>query len=146
MERSTTGVAFPGRRAKGWAGAGAVLVVIAVSQSACGDGDSNGGATRATPTTATTVAASPQCVDAFKQGHNSEKGGQATSQAFLPSIRVCQSLGEWTAAERAFGVNLQGREAEFVDNTCSAAGADVQSSRICREAKAALNPPGQSGH
>ena len=145
MHSAVIGVAFHRGRVTGRAAAGAALLVVTIGLAACGDGDSNGGATGATPSTTTTVAASPHCADAFEQGHNSEKGGQATSQAFLPSIRACQSLAEWTAAERAFGVNLQGREAEFVDNTCTAADTEVQSSRICREAKAALNAPGRSG-
>ena len=38
---------------------------------------------------------------------------------------------------QAFGINLRGREAQFVDNTCNAptTGADVKESKICQEAK-----------
>ena len=129
-----------------------VGTVVALILGACGDGDSSGETSGTTASTAATTApvntaamASPACADSFKRGHEDEKGGRPTSQSFLPSIRACQSLEEWTSAERAFGVDLKGREAEFVDNTCTAAPADVQTSRICREAKAAVNPPGRSG-
>jgi hypothetical protein len=151
-------MASPGGRARRRPTLGAflaVLVVVALTFGACGDGDSNNGTSGTTASTAATattgapaktgVTASAACAASFKRGHEDEKGGRPTSQSFLPSIRACHSLEEWTSAERAFGVNLQGREAEFVDNTCTAAPADVQSSRICSEAKAALNPPGRPG-
>ena len=135
---------------KGRSAVGAVVVGAALSLAACGDGDSGNEAKGTTATTAdpakTKVTASPACAASFEQGHNSERAGQPTPDAFLPSIRTCRSLEQWTAAERAFGVDLQGREAEFVDNTCNAAGPDVQSSRICREAKAAVSASARSAH
>lgn len=63
--------------------------------------------------------------------------------SFLPSIRECRTLAEWTAAAKAFGIDLRGREAQFVDNTCNATttSADVEASKICQEAKAAVGDP-----
>lgn len=84
--------------------------------------------------------ASSSCARAIADGHNQEGAGRPTPVAFLPSIRECRSLGEWTAAAKAFGIELRGREAQFVDNTCNAetTGADVKASTICQEAKAAV--------
>ena len=62
---------------------------------------------------------------------------------FLPSVRACGSLAQWTEAAHGFGIDLQGREAQFVDNTCNAAGDDVKALRICQEAKAAVSDPRQ---
>ncbi len=84
---------------------------------------------------------SSACGQAFLNGHNSEAAGRPTPEAFLPSIRECPSLAEWTAAAKFVGVDLKGREPQFVDNTCNAAGADVQSLKICQEARAAVNDP-----
>ena len=118
------------------------LLLVLAGFSACGGGEST---TRPTASPAPPAArqggASPLCADSFKQGHDRERAGEATPKAFLPSIRVCRSLEEWTAAARAFGVNLQGREPEFVDNTCRA-NAEVQDYKICRDAKAAVTPAG----
>jgi len=44
-------------------------------------------------------------------------------------------------AAHRFGIDLQGREPQFVDNTCNAAATDVQALRICQEAKAAVSDP-----
>lgn len=76
-------------------------------------------------------------------GHNHEGAGEPTPVAFLPSIRECRSLAEWTAAAKAFGIDLRGREAQFVDNTCNATttSAEVKASKICQEAKAEVGDP-----
>ena len=63
--------------------------------------------------------------------------------AFLPSIEKCESLAEWTEAAKGFGIDLRGREAQFVDNTCNATttSAGTKASKICQEAKAAVSDP-----
>lgn len=143
MRHSSRAAAYcVGRRAKGWLAVTAVLLFLAAAFAACGDGDSTPEATETTAATAKKVTASQACTDSFRHGHNQEKGGEPTPKAFLPSIQACQSLEEWTAAERAFGVNLQGQEARFVDNTCFAASPEVQALRICKEAKAQVKPSG----
>ena len=82
---------------------------------------------------------SDACSQAIVDGHNSEAAGRPAP--FLPSVRACGSLAEWTEAAKGFGIDLRGREAQFVDNTCNAAGDDVKSLRICQEAKAAVSDP-----
>ncbi len=72
-------------------------------------------------------------------GHNMEAARQPAP--FLPSVRACGSLAEWTAAAKAFGIDLKGREAQFVDNTCNAASDEVKALKICQEAKAAVSDP-----
>ena len=114
-----------------------LLALVAVVN-ACGTSDSTTRPTTTVPVPATTPGGpSAVCADSFKRGHDRERAGVATPRAFLPSVRLCRSLEEWTAAAKAFGVDLKGREAEFVNNTCGAGDADVQSSRICRQAKSA---------
>ena len=87
--------------------------------------------------------ASTPCTQAITDGHNHEGAGEPTPVAFLPSITECRSLAEWTAAAMAFGINLRGREAQFVDNTCNATttGGEVKASKICQEAKAEVADP-----
>ena len=82
---------------------------------------------------------SDECSRAIANGHNSEAAGQPAP--FLPSVRECGSLAAWTEAAKGFGIDLKGREAQFVDNTCNAAPAEVQALRICQEAKAAVSDP-----
>lgn len=65
--------------------------------------------------------ASTPCTQVIVDGHNHEGAGEPVPVAFLPSIRECGSLAEWTAAAKAFGIDLRNREAQFVDNTCNAA-------------------------
>ena len=60
---------------------------------------------------------------------------------FLPSVRECESLAAWTEAAKGFGIDLKGREAQFVDNTCNAAPPEIKALRICQEAKAAVSDP-----
>ncbi len=114
---------------------GATAVGLALS--ACG-----GGGPDDDPLALTGEVSSP-CTRAIMDGHNHEGAGEPTPVAFLPSIRDCRSLAEWTAAANAFGIDLRGREAQFVDNTCNAptTAADVRASRICQEAKAAVGDP-----
>jgi hypothetical protein len=81
--------------------------------------------------------ASDACSQAIMDGHNMEAAGKP--MPFLASVRQCSTLAEWTAAAKGFGIDLNGREPQFVDNTCSASGADVQSLPICQEARAAVN-------
>jgi hypothetical protein len=82
---------------------------------------------------------SDACSRAIVDGHNSEAAGNPAP--FLPSIRECGSLAEWTEAAKRLGIDLKGREAQFVDNTCNAADAEVKVRRICQEAKAAASDP-----
>ena len=84
-------------------------------------------------------AATDACSQAILAGHNAEVAG--TGAPFLPSIRACPSLDAWTAAAHGLGIDLNGREPQFVDNTCNAAGPDVQALKICQEAKAAVSDP-----
>ena len=142
MQQSSGAAGSLSGRAKGLLAVTAVLLFLGAALAACGDEDSTPEATETTATSAQKVTASQACADSFRHGHNQEKGGEPTPKAFLPSIQACQSLEEWTAAERAFGVNLQGQEARFVDNTCFAASPEVQALRICREAKAQVKPSG----
>jgi hypothetical protein len=105
---------------------------------ACG----GGGNTREDPLALEGRASTP-CTQAIMDGHNHEGAGEPTPVAFLPSIKECRSLAEWTAAAKAFGIDLRGREAQFVDNTCNATttDADVKASKICQEAKAEVGNP-----
>jgi hypothetical protein len=82
---------------------------------------------------------SDACSQAIMDGHNMEAAGRPAP--FLPSVEKCGSLAEWTAAAKAFGIDLRGREAQFVDNTCNAASAEVKTLKICQEAKAAVSDP-----
>lgn len=72
-------------------------------------------------------------------GHNNEAAVKPAP--FLPSVRACGSLEAWIAAAKDFGIDLKGREAQYVDNTCNAAAADVKALKICQEANAAANDP-----
>lgn len=81
------------------------------------------------------------CSQAIMDGHNMEAAGKPAP--FLPSIQACGSLAQWTAAAHGFGIDLNAREAQFVDNTCNAASDDVKALRICQEAKAAVSDPRQ---
>ena len=84
-------------------------------------------------------APSDECSREIANGHNMEAAGQPAP--FLPSVRECGSLAAWTEAAKGFGIDLKGREAQFVDNTCNAAPPDVKELRICQEAKAAISDP-----
>jgi len=121
-------------KTRGWA----AVVALATLLSACG----GGGKSKDDPLALSGKATTP-CTQAIMDGHNHEGAGQPTPVAFLPSLKDCPSLAEWTAAANAFGIKLNGREAQFVDNTCNAetTGADVKASQICKEAKAAVNDP-----
>lgn len=115
------------------------VAAAAVALSACG----GGGGGDDDPMALEGEPPSTPCTQAIIDGHNHEGAGEPTPVAFLPSIRECRSLEEWTAAAKASGIDLRGREAQFVDNTCNAptTGADVKASAICVEAKAAANDP-----
>lgn len=112
------------------------VLALTTALSACGGGGKSTGDPLALSGKATTP-----CTQAIMDGHNHEGAGQPSPVAFLPSLRDCHSLAEWTAAANAFGIKLNGREAQFVDNTCNAdtTSADVKASQICRDAKAAVN-------
>lgn len=84
---------------------------------------------------------SDACSQAIMDGHNMEAAGRPAP--FLPSIQACRSLAEWTDAAKTFGIDLRGREAQFVDNTCNAAGDEVKALEICREVRAAVSDPRQ---
>ncbi len=79
------------------------------------------------------------CSQAIKDGHDNEAAGRPAP--FLPSVRQCGSLDAWIQAAKDFGIDLKGREPQFVDNTCNAAEADVKALTICQEARAAANDP-----
>lgn len=113
-------------------------MAVAAALSACG----GGGGTTNDPLALEGKPSTP-CTQAIVDGHNHEGAGQPTPVAFLPSIRECRSMAEWTAAAKAFGIDLRGREAQFVDNTCNATttSAEVMASKICQEAKAAVADP-----
>lgn len=115
-----------------WGGAALLLVALT---GACGRG---GGGDSADPLA---LAGKPTdaCSQAIVDGHNMEAAGQPAP--FVPSVEKCGSLSEWTSAAKAFGIDLKGREAQFVDNTCSAASSEVRALRICQEAKAAVSDP-----
>ena len=115
-----------------------MLVSLAVALSGCGGGGGGRGDPLALEGTA-----SSSCTQAIMDGHNHEGAGEPTPVAFLPSVRECRSLAEWTAAAKAFGIDLRGREAQFVDNTCNAPTTSpaVKASTICQEAKAAVSDP-----
>jgi hypothetical protein len=114
-------------------------VAVAAALFACGGG--GGGATN--DPLALEGEPSTPCTQAIVDGHNHEGAGQPTPVAFLPSIQECRSMAEWNAAAKAFGIDLRGREAQFVDNTCNATttSAEVKASKICQEAKAVVADP-----
>lgn len=142
MPKASHVVGSVSRRAKGCLAVTALLLFLTATLASCGDDDSTLETSETTAATAKKVTASQACADSFRHGHKQEKGGEPTPKAFLPSIPACQSVEEWTAAARAFGVNLQGQEPRFLDNTCFAASPEVQALRICKEAKAEVKPPG----
>ena len=82
---------------------------------------------------------SDACSQAIVDGHNAEAAGKPAP--FLPSVQQCRTLADWTAAANGFGINLNGREAQYVDNTCNAATDAVKALTICQEAKAAVSDP-----
>jgi len=120
------------RRRRRWGAAGLLLVALT---GACGGGDGGGD----DDPLALSGKPSDACGQAIVDGHNMEAAGRPAP--FLPSVEKCGSLAEWTAAARAFGIDLKGREAQFVDNTCNAASSEVNALRICQEAKAAVSDP-----
>lgn len=79
------------------------------------------------------------CSLAIMDGHNNEGAGKPAP--FLPSVRECGSLAAWIEAAKDFGIDLKGREPQFVDNTCNAADADVKALKICVEARATVADP-----
>ena len=112
--------------------AAAVLVVLLTGCGGGGDEAANDPlALEGKPTDA--------CSRAIADGHNMEAAGRPAP--FLPSVRDCGSMAAWTEAAKGFGIDLKGREAQFVDNTCNAATPDVKELKICQEAKAAVNDP-----
>lgn len=115
----------------GWALVAFFLVFCA---SACG----GGGGAKDDPL-ALEGRPSDACSQAIVDGHNMEAAGRPAP--FLPSIRECGSMAAWTAAANGLGIDLKGREAQFVDNACNAASADVKALKICQEAKAAVSDP-----
>jgi hypothetical protein len=96
---------------------------------------SAGASTTAKPAAA---GASKECKDAFVRSHAGEDAGEPTNIVFLPSIQDCSTLDEWTAAAKSLGVNLRGREPDFVEGVCAAHGHEVQALVICQQATAAL--------
>lgn len=111
-----------------------VVALLLVALVACGGGgepDDDPLALEGSPSDA--------CSQSIVDGHNAEAAGKPAP--FLPSIRACGSLAEWTQAAKRFGIDLKGREPQFVDNTCNAAEPEVKALPICQEAKAAVSDP-----
>lgn len=108
---------------------------LAVLAGACGGGGGGGG----DDPLALAGEPSDACSQAIMDGHNMEAAGRPAP--FLPSVEACGSLAEWTEAAKKFGIDLKGREAQFVDNTCNAASDQVKALTICQEAKAAVSDP-----
>ena len=130
---ATNGSAAQSRRAtrSGWH---AVLFAAVFLSGACSGGGGEGGdplALEGKP--------SDGCSQAIADGHNNEGAGKPAP--FLPSVRECGSLAAWIEAAKDFGIDLKGREPQFVDNTCNAADADVKALKICQEARAAVAVP-----
>ncbi|MGH9279663.1 MAG: hypothetical protein ACRD12_16385 [Acidimicrobiales bacterium] len=113
--------------------AGLALALVALL-GACG----RGGDTKGDPL-ALAGKPSDACSQAIVDGHNSEAAGRPAP--FLPSVRECASLAAWTQAAKDFGIDLKGREPQFVNNTCEAAAPEVKALTICLEAKAAISDP-----
>ncbi len=105
---------------------------------ACGGGCGGGGGAKDDPL-ALAGKPSDACGQAIMDGHNLEAAGKPSP--FLPSVQACGSLAAWTAAANAFGIDLKGREPQFVDNACKAASDEVRALKICQEAKAAVADP-----
>ncbi len=82
------------------------------------------------------VTVSKACRDAFDAGHARETAGDPTVQAFLPSVKACASLAEWSSAAREAGTRLNGQEPRFVNGVCAAADQVSQASPTCVQAKA----------
>ncbi len=112
---------------------GAVAFLLVALTGGCGGGGDTGDplALAGKPTDA--------CSQAIADGHNMEAVGRPAP--FLPSVEKCGSLAEWTSAAKAFGIDLKGREAQFVENACNAASSEVKALKICQEAKAAASDP-----
>lgn len=123
--------ATSGRRALRWGVAALVLVALT--------GGCGGGSGAKDDPLALAGKPSDACSQAIVDGHNMEAAGKPAP--FLPSIEKCETLAAWTEAAKTFGINLNGREAQFVDNTCNAARDQVQGLKICQEAKAAVSDP-----
>jgi len=55
----------------------------------------------------------------------------------FPRYASAAPLAEWTAAAKSIGIDLKGRKAQFVDNTCNATttAAEVKASRSAKTLK-----------
>ena len=113
---------------------GLAMLGMAIVLGACGGGDDD-----ERDPLALDGKPSDRCSQAIAAGHNDEGAGRPAP--FLPSVRECESLAAWVQAAKDFGIDLKGREPQFVDNTCNAADADVKALKICQEARAAVADP-----
>ncbi len=114
-------------------------LVVAGALFACGGGDDTSGSPDDDPVLrpGDVVQVSTACREAFDTGHMREQAGTPTAEAFLPSIRTCSSLAEWSSAARNAGTRLNGQEPRFVNGVCTSAGdAATQATPICVQAKA----------
>jgi hypothetical protein len=114
-------------------------LLVAGTLFACGGGGDETGSPTDDPVLrpGDVVTVSKACRDAFDAGHMRETAGTPTAEAFLPSIKACASLAEWSSAARDAGTRLNGQEPRFVNGVCTAAGDPAtQASPICVEAKA----------
>ena len=113
------------------------LVAITVALVACGGGG-GGGSPDDDPVLRPEdqVEVSKACEDQFAAGHAMETSGTPTAAAFLPSIKACSSLAEWSSAARFGGTRLNGQEPRFAYGVCTTADPATQALAICLEAKA----------
>jgi hypothetical protein len=114
-------------------------LLVAGSLFACGGGGDDSGSPDDDPVLrpGDVVAVSAACRSEFDTGHMREQAGTPTAEAFLPSIKACTSLAEWSSAARDAGTRLNGQEARFVNGVCTSAGdAATQASPICVQARA----------
>jgi hypothetical protein len=110
-------------------------MTVTVLLAGCGGGSNGSG--DAVGSGGTAGGAPGACMDAMVAGRNIEAANKAIPVAYLQSVRNCTTLAEWTAAAHSVGVDLGGREAQFVENVCTASADDVRALPICQEAEAA---------
>lgn len=114
-----------------------LLAAVLALAAACG----SGGGDAVDPLALPEPDADDPCARAFIRGHNDEAAGTPTPEAFRASIEECESLARWRTTALSVGIDLRGREAQFVDNTCRAIGVDFEALEICKQAAEAVADP-----
>lgn len=114
------------------------LALVAVALLLGGCGDRGGGEIETSRNAPPPSPGASACRDSFADGHRREDAGENTQVAFVGSIQNCSTLSQWTATAKSLGVDLGGREPNFVESVCSAADSQTQALAICREATAVL--------